>query len=150
MREIIFLAMRDTQNAHWQRSKMGFQELELSDGQPKVLYILRVNEGCVQKDLATMCDVKPSSMTILLDGLEEKGLVERVKTIVPSGKRAFQIFLTPRGREIADKVFDLMEDIEDECFVGISDEERQQLFNLLRRVRENLHRSCEKIRGEGV
>lgn len=150
MGEMLFISTRDTQNLHWKRSKIGFQSLELTDGQPKVLFVLREYEGCVQKDLAEMCDVKPSSMTLLLDGLEQKGLIERVKTIVPSGKRAFQIFLTPRGREIADKVFDLMEDIEDECFVGISDEERQQLFNLLKRVRENLHRSCEKIRGEGV
>lgn len=144
MREILFLSMRDTQNTHWMRSKKGFQELELSDGQPKVLYILRFNEGVVQKDLAAICDVKPSSMTLLLDGLEQKGLIERVKTIIPSGKRAYQIFLTPKGKEIADKVFYLMEDIEEECFVGISEEERQQLFDLLRRVRENLHKSCEE------
>lgn len=144
MREIIFLAMRDTQNAHWLRSKKGFQELELTDGQPKVLYILRVNEGMVQKDLAAICDIKPSSMTLLLDGLEEKGLVERVKTIVPSGKRAFQVFLTQKGKSVANKVYELMEDIEVECFEGFSEEERQQLFDLLRRVKENLHRSCEE------
>lgn len=144
MREIIFLSMRDTQNAHWQRSKRGFQELELTDGQPKVLYILRLNEGIVQKDLATICDIKPSSMTLLLDGLEQKGLVERVKTIVPSGKRAFRIFLTKKGREVADKVDILMETIEVECFEGFSEEERQQLFDLLRRVRENLHNKLEE------
>ena len=144
MKEILFLSTRDTQNAHWMRSKKGFQELDLSDGQPKVLYILRFNDGIVQKNLAELCDVKPSSMTLLLDGLEQKGLIARVKTIIPSGKRAYQIFLTPRGKEIADKVFDLMEEIEEECFEGFSEEERRQLFDLLRRVRENLYKRCEK------
>jgi hypothetical protein len=80
----------------------------------------------------------------IVEYTESAGNVPGVKIIVPSGKRAFQIFLTPKGREIADKVFELMEIIEEECFVGISEEERQQLFDLLRRVRENLHRSCEK------
>ena len=144
MGEMLFISTRDTQNLHWKRSKKGFQELELTDGQPKVLFVLREYEGCVQKELAKMCDVKPSSMTLLLDGLEQKGLIERIKIIVPSGKRAFQIFLTPKGREVADKVFELMEIIEEECFVGISEEEKLQLFDLLRRVRENLHKSCEE------
>lgn len=142
MKEIFFLEIRDTQNAHWQRSKKGFQELELTDGQPKVLYILRVNEGCVQKELAEMCDIKPSSMTLLLDGLVQKGLVERVSAVIPSGKRAYRIYLTEKGRDIADRVYALMETIEDECFEGISDEEQRQLYDLLRRIRENLHRSC--------
>ncbi|MBQ8821376.1 MAG: MarR family transcriptional regulator [Lachnospiraceae bacterium] len=144
MGEMLFISTRDTQNLHWKRSKKGFQELELTDGQPKVLFVLREYEGCVQKDLAGMCDVKPSSMTLLLDGLEQKGLIERVKTIIPSGKRAFRIFLTQKGKAVADKVYELMETIEEECFEGISEEERQQLFDLLRRVRENLHRSCEE------
>ncbi len=144
MGEMLFILTRDTQNAHWKRSKKGFQELGLTDGQPKVLFVLRENEGCVQKDLAEMCDIKPSSMTLLLDGLEQKGLIERVKTIVSSGKRAFRVFLTKKGREVADKVYDLMETIEEECFEGLSHEERQQLFHLLRRVRENLYRSCEE------
>lgn len=143
MKDILFLELRDTQNAHWQRSKKGFKELELTDGQPKVLYILRENEGCVQKDLAQMCDIKPSSMTLLLDGLEQKGLTERVSTVSSNGKRAFQILLTENGRDIADRVYALMETIEDECFEGMSEEERQHLFDLLRRVKENLHRSCE-------
>ena len=141
MRDIFFLTIMDTQNAHWQRSKKGFHELGLTDGQPKVLYILRKHEGCVQKELAEMCDIKPSSMTLLLDGLANKGLIERVRVVGPNGKRAYRIYLTLKGKEIANKVYFLMETIEDECFEGISDEERGQLFDLLRRVRENLHKN---------
>ncbi|MBP3610630.1 MAG: MarR family transcriptional regulator [Lachnospiraceae bacterium] len=142
MREIIFLALQDTQKAHWNRSRKGFQELDLSDGQPKTLYILRAMDGCVQKELAKACDIKPSSMTVMLDGLERKGYVRREETRVSGGKRAFRVFLTKEGREMAERVFQLMETIEEECFQGISEEEKQQLFALLRRVRENLNKSC--------
>ena len=144
MREIIFLALMDTQKSHWNRSRIGFQELDLSDGQPKTLYILRRMDGCVQKDLAKACDIKPSSMTVMLDGLEKKGFVRREETKVSGGKRAFRVFLTETGREIADKVFWLMEDIEVEAFEGISEEEKLQLFSLLRRVRENLNRATKQ------
>ena len=148
MREIIFLALMDTQKSHWNRSRKGFQELNLSDGQPKVLYILRALDGCVQKDLAKACDIKPSSMTVMLDGLEKKGYVRREETKVSGGKRAYRVCLTKEGREMADKVFWLMETIEEEAFDGITEEERLQLFSLLRRVRENLDRYCMEKKGE--
>ncbi|MBQ9119723.1 MAG: MarR family transcriptional regulator [Lachnospiraceae bacterium] len=145
MGEIIFLALMDTQTAHWNRSRIGFQKLDLSDGQPKVLYILRTMEGCVQKELAKVCDIKPSSMTVMLDRLEEKGYVRREETKVSGGKRAYRIYLTEEGRQIAEKVFWLMETIEEECFQGISDTEKQLLFDLLKRVRDNLIKSSEAL-----
>jgi len=148
MREIIFLALMDTQKSHWNRSRKGFQELNLSDGQPKVLYILRALDGCVQKDLAKACDIKPSSMTVMLDGLEKKGYVRREETKISGGKRAYKVCLTKEGREMADKVFWLMETIEEESFEGITEEERLQLFSLLRRVKENLDRHCLEKEGE--
>ena len=142
MREILFLSLMDTQKSHWNRSRKGFQELDLSDGQPKVLYILRMLDGCVQKELAKACDIKPSSMTVMLDGLEKKGYIRREKTKVSGGKRAFKVCLTEVGKEMAEKVFWLMETIEEETFEGITEEEKLQLFGLLRRIRENLDRHC--------
>ena len=148
MREILFLSLMDTQKSHWNRSRKGFQKLDLSDGQPKVLYILRFMDGCVQKDLAKACDIKPSSMTVLLDGLERKGYVRREETKVSGGKRAFKVFLTEEGKITAEKVFWLMETIEEETFEGITPEEQQQLFSLLKRVRENLDKHCAEHGGE--
>jgi hypothetical protein len=52
------------------------------------------------------------------------------------------------GKEIAEKVFWLMETIEEETFEGISPEEQQQLFSILKRVRENLDRHCAEHGGE--
>ena len=142
MREILFLSLMDTQKSHWNRSRQGFQKLDLSDGQPKVLYMLRFIDGCVQKDLAKACDIKPSSMTVMLDGLEKKGYVRREETKVSGGKRAFKVCLTEEGKEIAEKVFCLMETIEEETFEGITAEEQQTLFSMLKKVRENLDRHC--------
>ena len=144
MKQIIFLSLMDTQKSHWNRSRKGFQALDLSDGQPKVLYILRMKNGCVQKDLAKACDIKPSSMTVLLDGLEKKGLIKRVQTKVCGGKRAFQIYLTEEGLIMAEKVYLLMDCIEEEAFEGITEQEKEQLFSLLRRVKDNLDRATAK------
>lgn len=145
MRKEFFLALRDAQTAHWNRSRIGFQKLDLSDGQPKVLYILRALEGCVQKELAQICDIKPSSMTVMLDRLEKKGYIRREETKVSGGKRAYRIFLTEEGKQVAEKVHILMESIEAECFEGMTKEEREQLFLLLYRVQENLERHYKKM-----
>ena len=123
--------------------------MDLSDGQPKVLYMLRFIDGCVQKDLAKACDIKPSSMTVMLDGLEKKGYVRREETKVSGGKRAFKVCLTKEGKEIAEKVFWLIETIEEETFEGITEEEQQLLFSLLKKVRENLDRHCSDYGGDG-
>ena len=39
MQDKLFLALMETQAAHWELSRKGFQELDLPNGQPKVLYI---------------------------------------------------------------------------------------------------------------
>lgn len=138
MKDRFFLTLLTTQRAHFSRSRRGFQELNLSDGQPNVLYVLRDFEGCVQKELAGICQIKPSSMAVMLDKLQEQGFVRREETKVSGGKRAFRVFLTEEGSEMANKVHALMEEIEQECFRGFSVEEYEQLLTLLERVKDNL------------
>ena len=138
MKDRFFLALLTTQRAHFGRSRRGFQELDLSDGQPNVLYVLRDLEGCVQKELAAFCQITPPSMAVMLDKLEELNYVRREKTKVSGGKRAYRVYLTEEGKIIADKVHALMEEIELECFRGFSTEEYEQLITLLERVKNNL------------
>ena len=77
-------------------------------------------------------------MTVLLKNMEKKGLIRREKVLVSGGKRAFQIFLTEKGREMSDKVYAHVEELEEISFSGFSDEERLMLFDLLGRVTKNL------------
>ncbi|MBQ9140947.1 MAG: MarR family transcriptional regulator [Lachnospiraceae bacterium] len=138
MKDRFFLALLTTQRAHFSRSRRGFQELNLSDGQPNVLYVLRDNEGCVQKELAGFCQITPPSMAVMLEKLEDLGYVRREATKVSGGKRAYKVYLTEEGKIMADKVHALMEEIELECFQGFSTEEYEQLITLLERVKNNL------------
>lgn len=138
MQEKIFLALLQTSAAHWNLSRKGFQELDLSDGQPKVFYILRENEGCVQKELAKICQIRESTMTVLLGRMEKQGYIYKEPKYVSGGKRAYGIFLTEEGKTKADKIIALVDELEEKSFEGFSGEERKQLFSLLGRVRENL------------
>ena len=138
MQEKLFLALMETQAAHWELSRKGFQELDLPNGQPKVLYILQAVEGCVQKELARICKIRPSSMTVLLEKTEQNGYIYKETAKVSGGKRAFCIYLTEEGRSLAAKITDLVECLEEKSFQGFSEEEKQTLFCLLDRVTKNL------------
>ena len=65
MKDKLFLALMEAQRAHGHLSLQGFQKLNLSEGQPKTLYILLRAEGCVQKELAEMARVRPASIAIM-------------------------------------------------------------------------------------
>lgn len=138
MNEKIFMLLLETQGAHAQLARQGFQKLDLSEGQPKILYILLNNQGCVQKELAQWAKVKPSTMTVLLDRMENQGMIYREETKVSGGKRAFKIFLTEEGKSRAMQVNQLVEELEERSFTGFSNAERELLCNMLTRVKVNL------------
>ena len=123
---------------HCERRRRQFCELNLSDGQPKVLANLLIMEGCIQKELAQRCRVKSATMTSLLQKMERDGLIFKKKEFVSGGKRAYKIFLTEKGREMAEKANRIVERIEEECFFGFSEEEKKKFIELFSRVTKNL------------
>lgn len=126
-----------TSSMHRKKSRQYFQELELTDGQPKVLSILSKMEGCVQKELAEACRVEPATMTSLLKNMEQTNLIVKEKKQI-SGKRAYGIYLTDEGRALADKVEDIVVKMEQVSFAGFTPEEREQFLELFTRIYQNL------------
>ncbi len=124
--------------AHRKACRNEFKKLNLSDGQPKVLSVLMENEGYLQKDLARRCHVEPATMTSILSNMGKIGLIRKETAHVSGGKRAFAIYLTDKGRYIADKVNDIVVNTEETAYKGFTEEEKQQLVSLLDRVGENL------------
>lgn len=124
--------------AHERSCWAEFQKLDLSPGQPKVLSRLRYQEGYLQKELAAYCHVEPATMAVLLANMEKKGLIRKETTHVSGGKRAYRIFLTEYGRELAEKVDAVVEEIGEKSYQGFSGEEKEQLIALLGRVTQNL------------
>jgi DNA-binding MarR family transcriptional regulator len=137
-RKMLHHALIDTSGAHYKRSYPQFQKLDLSPGQPKVLSYLNANEGCPQKELAEQCRVEPATMTVLLRSMELKGLIRKQAVYVSGGKRAFGIYLTERGMELALLVDKIIDDLQKISFKGFTPEEEDKLIELLQRVTDNL------------
>lgn len=138
MERKIFLSLMSAYSAHSKKSNSYFQTLDLTTGQPKVLYVLYGQQGLLQKDLAKICKVEPPSMTVLLRNMEKKDLVRREKVLVSGGKRAFRVYLTEKGRKLSEKVICHVEKLEEICFQGFTEKERVLLLDMLDRITENL------------
>ncbi|MFR2011677.1 MAG: MarR family winged helix-turn-helix transcriptional regulator [Christensenellales bacterium] len=139
MNEKFFLKLLELSAAHAKRSQIIFEKLNLSNAQPKVLYILRTIDGCTQKELASVCKVTPPSMTSILNNMEKADFIYREKTLTNNGKHAHRVYLTKKGKITAEKVYSEFEKLENLCLKGFSDEEKLHVFEIFEKITENLN-----------
>lgn len=99
--------------------------------QQLVLDILIEEDGLTQGVLAELLDIRPSSLTEVLNKLEAKGEIRRRED--PKDKRIKQVFITEEGRAKATPANE-RQDRSEEFFAGLSEEELKQLDQLLNKI----------------
>jgi MarR family transcriptional regulator for hemolysin len=107
-----------------------------------VLVRLERYEGLKQNELAEMLDLQPITLTRLLDGLCDNGLIERRSD--PADRRAKRLFLTPAARPLLEHLAELGEELMDGALVGLSAGEAAALLKGLTAVKENLRLAVQK------
>src|SRR5437868_4012600 len=83
-----------------------------------LVHIARAATPPRQKDLAASMFVDNSSVVRVLDNLEAAGLIQRKEG--ETDRRAKTIVLTPRGREIAEKVETVARGVRTDALAGLS------------------------------
>jgi DNA-binding MarR family transcriptional regulator len=96
------------------------------------LRVLRELGPVTQQELGRATQVDPSSVVMMIDELEERGLVERRRH--PSDRRAHALHVTPAGEEAHDRCREIAQRVEDELFGELDGDEREQLRALLIKV----------------
>lgn len=99
-------------------------------------------EGLKQAELAEMLDLQPISLTRLLDGLAENGLIERRPD--PDDRRAKRLFLTPAGRPLLAQLTELGEDLMETALDGLAPTDVAALLASLGAIKENLRQAVQK------
>jgi len=120
-----------------------FRVTGLHQGQVAALIHLDRVEALSQTDLAARLGMKKAAAGTLIDGLEGKSLVERVRG--ESDRRVQLVSITDAGRKVVDEVDRMGEKLGIALRRGISREERKQLVGILQKLRTNLH-AMEKLR----
>lgn len=70
----------------------------LYTGQPRVLTMIKDNDGCTLKELSELCDIGTPSLSVSVRNMEKSGLLRRERG---TDGRNQKIFLTESGREKA-------------------------------------------------
>ncbi|RDY25340.1 MarR family transcriptional regulator [Romboutsia weinsteinii] len=127
--------------AHRKNAHTQFSKISLTEGKPKILDFLENNPGCSQRELATYCRIEPATATSILAGMEKEDLIFRERNI--KDKRILNVFLTEKGKNAQKKVEKVFTELDNKCFDGFSEEEKNQTIHILNRLYDNL------MKGEG-
>jgi DNA-binding MarR family transcriptional regulator len=100
-----------------------------------IAYLGRM-EGCSQRELAEIIEVRPITLGRQIDLLEAAGLIERRPD--PLDRRAVCLYLTAKSRARLDQLHEIGEGIYERATRKLSKAERDQLLRLLETVRETL------------
>ena len=100
------------------------------------------NAGLQPSELSTFLGISRNTVSALLNGLEEQGLIERHRH--PTDRRQFLIRLTPAGEELVYAHAPQHTAFVTSLFEELSPDERQQLLSLLTKLLQHMrHRALE-------
>jgi DNA-binding MarR family transcriptional regulator len=97
-----------------------------------LLNVLGAREGAIQQELGSAMGIDRSTMVVLIDELEAKGLAKRRSR--PADRRAREVAITPKGQQLLRQGRQMATQVEDEVLRGLSSTERRQLLKLLRQA----------------
>ena len=106
--------------------------LQLAPPHAGILHVLRRADGLSQQALGEKLRVFPSRLVELLDGLEERGLLERRAS--PTDRRRHALYLTEKGREMLRRIDRVAGEHQGALCAALTGPERAQLAALLRRI----------------
>lgn len=109
----------------------------------RLITYLKRHEGIRQGPLADLIEVEPITLSRMVDRLVEAELIERRAD--PADRRAWQLFLTARARQLLDGMRPIAEALTADASEGLTAAEQATLVELVERMRANLsRRECLK------
>ncbi|MGD1058520.1 MAG: MarR family transcriptional regulator [Solirubrobacteraceae bacterium] len=114
------------------RFRQTLAPLELEPREFALLRAVGVAEGQSQQAIGERLQIPPSRMVAFVDALEGRSLLERRHN--PLDRRTRELHLTPAGRQLLERAFQLAAGLENDLCADLSVPEREQLIGLLQRV----------------
>jgi len=95
------------------------------------------DDGQTLSELAQKCGLENSTLTPLIDALERKHLLHRVRS--PQDRRVIHLHLTRKGQELEPRIRALWRSVQDAALTGITDNELAAMHRIMGRIADNLH-----------
>jgi DNA-binding MarR family transcriptional regulator len=97
-----------------------------------ILRVIGAGSGLSQQALATTLSIQPSRLVLLVDELEEKGLVDRRDS--RDDRRVYELHLTAKGRRALDSIARVAIEHDTAICAALNDAERAQIAQLLAKI----------------
>ncbi|WP_069237409.1 MarR family winged helix-turn-helix transcriptional regulator [Burkholderia ubonensis] len=110
-------------------------ELGVTDTQARILFLLANHSARTAADLARQCEVDASSITRMIDRMERRGLLERMRC--DEDRRIVRLRITPLGQAVAARIPAIVSDVSDALLSTLDTDEIHSLRCLLDRIVEN-------------
>ena len=112
----------------------------LTPRQASILRILTAREGARLSDLAAAAEITPSAMTRVLEKLERRSLVQRVRGAKEDG-RAAMVKITTEGRRVRARIDEMVCDRSRAIMSAIPERQRPGVLAALRLFNDALEKS---------
>lgn len=131
--DIVGYRLRRAQIAIFQQFSARFGDHELRPAEYSALALIEANPGSKQIEIAKALGIKRANFVALINGLAERGLVERRQK--ENDKRSHALFLTDCGREFAARMNGIQQEFEQRLIDRLGGPaERDKLIALLDRI----------------
>jgi len=120
----------------WERLLKEYEIDAFNGAQGRILYVLWEHENLTITDIARLTSMANTTLTSMLDRMEESGLIKRI----PDKKNRRQIFITvtDKAKEYRDKYDWLSDSMNDVYYRGFTEEEVKEFEDKLRKIVTNL------------
>lgn len=125
--------------------------LNFTPPQVGILGVISRQDGLSQQALADLLGMFPSRLVLMLDELEQSGLIERRPHT--SDRRIYALHLTAGGKKALQAIGRVARQHEDALCTGLNASERETLAQLLSRIadeqqlRPGIHPGYRRLRG---
>jgi MarR family transcriptional regulator, transcriptional regulator for hemolysin len=118
------------------RFEQNARDSGLTRSQWQAIAYLSKHEGIHQAALADLLEIEPITLVRILDRLEDRGLIERRRH--GTDRRIWLLFLTDAVRPMLADMQPIAEATRAEALEGVSQENRDRLFETLNLMKTNL------------
>ena len=116
------------------------KKYKLTSSQMDILIFLLHNEDKIvnQRDIENFLSSSNPTIAGTLLRLEKKGFI--IRKISSKDKRYKEIYLTDKSRELKDIIFKYIRDNDNKMFSNMSEEEKENLKNIITKILNNIQK----------
>jgi MarR family transcriptional regulator, organic hydroperoxide resistance regulator len=108
----------------------------LAPEQNLIMMLLWEKDGITQNEVAERLLKDKTNIARMVSNLEKKEFIQRIQH--KSDRRALQLFLTDKGRELGEHIIPLTEEFNSLVCQGITEEEQNEVRRILRKMQANV------------